>query len=320
MTRQRECAVCGQTFVVTRGSYRHKTCSQSCGSKLNHPHAWTERQVSILRQCYEQAGDVENVHVKAIADLIGRSPDSVRQKAHKLGLTSQHRPSRRGPRPGPGHPERECPQCGAPFKAAPNILTCSRSCGQKRALQLYGHNKGMKGKRHSEATKKSLAESSAAWYASLTDEEKAARSEAQSDAWNAVPRPPRASTYSRTKSGKRADLGGLFVRSSWEANYARYLNFLMDAGEILSWEYEPQTFEFPVKRGNRFYTPDFKVITTTGHEWHEVKGWMDDSSRIKLKRFAKHYPDETLVLVAEPEYRAISKAVSSLIPNWEGKR
>ena len=37
---------------------------------------------------------------------------------------------------------------------------------------------------------------------------------------------PASNNYSRSKSGRRDDLGGLFVRSSWEANYARYLNFL----------------------------------------------------------------------------------------------
>ena len=53
--------------------------------------------------------------------------------------------------------------------------------------------------------------------------------------------------------GKREDLNNLFVRSSWEANYARYLNWLVGLGEIKSWEYEPEEFEFKtIKKGNRF--------------------------------------------------------------------
>lgn len=127
-------------------------------------------------------------------------------------------------------------------------------------------------------------------------------------------------TYSRTRGGKREDLGGLFLRSAWEANYARYLNWLVKQGQITEWQYEPRTFEFPVKRGNRSYTPDFMVVLPDGRvEWHEVKGWMDDNSRVKLKRFAKHYPDERLVLIDEASYRAIAKQVRALIHGWEGK-
>ena len=135
---------------------------------------------------------------------------------------------------------------------------------------------------------------------------------------NAPARKPSGNVYSRTKSGKRADLDGLFVRSSWEANYARYLNWLVFQRQIAGWRYEPQTFEFPVKRGNRSYTPDFEVTLPNGRiEWHEVKGWMDNNSRIKLERFARHYPQETLVLIDEKAYRSLARDVSMLIEGWE---
>jgi len=62
------------------------------------------------------------------------------------------------------------------------------------------------------------------------------------------------------KAGKRADLGNRFFRSKWEANYARYLEWMKNRGEITDWDYECDTFEFGrIKRGGRFYTPDFKV-------------------------------------------------------------
>ena len=120
------------------------------------------------------------------------------------------------------------------------------------------------------------------------------------------------------KSGKREDLG-LYVRSSWEANYARYLNFLKDKKQIVDWEYEPKTFWFDnIKRGCVSYLPDFKVYNNSGgHEWHEVKGYMDQRSKTKLRRMARYYPNEKLILIAKTEYMDIKNKLSRLIPNWE---
>ena len=111
------------------------------------------------------------------------------------------------------------------------------------------------------------------------------------------------------------------MRSCWEANWARYLNWLIQLGEIKGWKYEPDTFEFPVKRGSKFYTPDFKVTNNDGSiEYHEVKGWMDSISATKLKRMAKYYPQEKLVLVDKETYRDVALKVGSLIPHWETVR
>jgi hypothetical protein len=77
------------------------------------------------------------------------------------------------------------------------------------------------------------------------------------------------------KGGFREDLG-LYVRSAWEANWARYLTWLVSLGEIRKWEYEPETFEFPIRKGSRFYTPDFRVVNRDETvEYHEVKGYLD---------------------------------------------
>lgn len=125
------------------------------------------------------------------------------------------------------------------------------------------------------------------------------------------------SSYSRTKSGKRDDLG-MFFRSRWEANYARYLNWLVAQKQIIEWRYESETFEFPVKRGSKFYTPDFLITNNDGSkEYHEVKGWMDQKSRTKLKRFARYYPDKKLVLIEERYYKDIQNKVGRMIEHWE---
>ena len=125
----------------------------------------------------------------------------------------------------------------------------------------------------------------------------------------------------RGRGGKRSDLQDRYFRSSWEANWARYLNWLISIGEIEKWEFEVDTFEFPVKRGSRFYLPDFKIFNKNGSiEYHEVKGWMDPVSATKIKRMAKYYPKVKLVIIDKSYYRSVAKKISSIIPGWEGER
>ena len=121
-------------------------------------------------------------------------------------------------------------------------------------------------------------------------------------------------------TNKKLSPKGIYFRSSWEANYARYLNFLMDRGQIQRWEYEPHVFWFEeIKRGVRSYLPDFKVWETINDEpyYVEVKGFMDAKSKTKLKRMAKYYPEVKLVLVDKDKYNEIKYKLSSLIKNWE---
>jgi len=121
-----------------------------------------------------------------------------------------------------------------------------------------------------------------------------------------------------SKSGRRTDLNDRYFRSSWEANYARYLNWLIQQGEIELWEYEVDTFKFPVKKGNMSYLPDFKITNPNGTiEYHEVKGYMDDDSRVKLNRMAKYFPDVKVVLIDKEYYAALAKQIKPLIEGWE---
>ena len=122
------------------------------------------------------------------------------------------------------------------------------------------------------------------------------------------------------KAGWRV-IGGQkkYYRSRWEANYARYLEYLKNNGHIKEWLHEPETFWFErIKRGCRSYLPDFKVIKLDGtHYWVEVKGWMDDRSKTKIKRFKKYYPKEEFLLIDAKWYRKNSKTISILCPEWE---
>ncbi len=134
---------------------------------------------------------------------------------------------------------------------------------------------------------------------------------------------PATNIYSNTKRGRREDLGNHFFRSSWEANYARYLNFQVKAKFIYHWEYEPDTFWFEaIRRGTRSYLPDFKIYKRgkggkTKVYYVEVKGWMDAKSKTKLKRMAKYHPDIEIRVVGGKEYKAIKKQFGRILDNWE---
>lgn len=127
--------------------------------------------------------------------------------------------------------------------------------------------------------------------------------------------------YSHARRGYREDLGAVFFRSRWEANYARYLNLLIERKAIAKWEFEVDTFWFEnIKRGVRSYTPDFKVYGMDGRIWYEeVKGWMDKKSATKLKRMKKYHPTVQVIVVGESQYKEIEKALSGAIPHWERK-
>ncbi len=125
--------------------------------------------------------------------------------------------------------------------------------------------------------------------------------------------------YSRTRGGKRPDLDDVYFRSAWEANWARYLNYLKDHGVITAWAYEPETFEFlGIKRGTRFYTPDFRVTNMDGSvEYHEIKGWMDKKSQTKLRRMRQRYPAIKVVLIDKAAYSEVARKIGRALAGWE---
>jgi len=125
--------------------------------------------------------------------------------------------------------------------------------------------------------------------------------------------------YTNVKRGFRK-IGGreIFFRSRWEANIARYLQFLKECKELEDWRYEEKEFTFEaIKRGTRTYKPDFTVIWKDGFtEYWEVKGWMDSKSATKLKRMAKYFPDVHIRVVDDDAYRGIKDTAKGLV-NWE---
>lgn len=190
----------------------------------------------------------------------------------------------------------------------------------KQWIKENGHPRGALGMKHSEEAKKIISNKSKETWANKTPEEvemlvmKGAKTK-EANGTTAQER-PRASW----KCGWR-EIGGTrkFYRSKWEANYAYYLQWLKEKGQILDWKHEPKTFWFDgIKRGCVSYLPDFLVTELSGSEaYHEVKGWMDDRSVTKIKRMAKYHPNVKLIVIDKKGYAALKRSVQGIVPGWE---
>ncbi len=176
--------------------------------------------------------------------------------------------------------------------------------------------------RHTEEAKARISEASKAAWRSKTEADRVewARKHVEARKKNGMATP----SFKRGswKAGWR-EVGGarIFFRSRWEANYARYLEWLRVKRQILKWEHEPETFWFDgVKRGTVSYLPDFRVTTIAEEiEYHEVKGWMDQRSRTKILRFRLNYPQFKLVVVGAKAYKGIAKW-GRIISGWESEK
>jgi hypothetical protein len=256
-----------------------------------------EAERDQIRQAYAAAKD-ENVDLNALASALGRPKTNICREARALGLTKQGR--------------------------KPTAAQLAEMKKQK-ANQWAGreHPRGAKGLKHSDEAKAIMSQKAkATWLVAKTfnvgsyaPEVRQASSDRMMERRASE---PACNTYSRAKRGIRPDIGPMFFRSKWEANYARYLNWLQARGEIDAWKYESQTFWFEaIKRGVRSYKPDFYIEEKGKSYFVEVKGWMDDKSKTKLKRMKKYYPDIRIVLVDERQYASIKSKVSRLIEGWE---
>lgn len=253
---------------------------------------WTDGEVAILKSEYKN----EHPDLDLLEKRLDRDKTNICRKAREMGLTDQNRAK-------------------SPEHAA------QISGNAKRRIEENGHPRGFLGHTHSDDARQKIAISSKQnWddpdFHLNSDEYRQELSDRMTEMQK---NGKRRQSYSRGSQGKREDLGGLYVRSSWEANYARYLNLLQKLGEIAKWEYESDRFEFAkIKRGTRSYLPDFKVWTKDGKiEYHEVKGWMTQKGRTALKRMAKYYPDVTVILIDKVPYYQIQRGFASLIPEWE---
>jgi hypothetical protein len=90
---------------------------------------------------------------------------------------------------------------------------------------------------------------------------------------------PAAFALGRLKAGKM---------NKTEAAYAKYLEALKHAGEVLWYAFEPMNLKLADKC---FYAVDFLVMVKTGQlECHEVKGYWTDDALVKIKTAAANFP------------------------------
>jgi len=303
---------------------------------------WTDQQLALLRQNYNR------FPYKDLAQLLGKTEHSIRNKAWRLGLrkrsefwTESELATLRGHYLAQDPPNLATLELMFPGRNRTNICRKARELGLTQNGRLLSnstrikisdgitkwhkeneHPRGYSGHTHSAEAKAIISESSKKMWAdpnSIVNSEEY-RNQLSDRAIKAGLSTSRGNhPYSRGKMGKRADLNDLFLRSSWEANYARYLNWLMGIGEIARWEYEPDTFWFEgIKRGTRSYTPDFKVWSIDGtYEYHEVKGWMDQKSQTKLRRMQRYHPNERVIVIDSECYKQLARDVSGFIAGWE---
>lgn len=244
---------------------------------------WTPEEIAFLRENYQTMEYAE------IAKILGKTAAAVRNKCYKLGLRKQALP----------WTEEEDALLRQMYSEVVERLfldEMARRLGRSRsAVASRAHELGL-----------------------TTYFRPAAKQAVQKHLRNPKTFLNARNNKGRTHGGFREDLG-MYFRSRWEANYARYLNWLKDKGEIVAWEYEPETFEFPVSRGTRFYTPDFRVTWNTGDvEYHEVKGYLTQKGSTALKRMERYYPDKKIILINGPIYNRILKEHAREIPGWEG--
>lgn len=103
----------------------------------------------------------------------------------------------------------------------------------------------------------------------------------------------------------RPDLG-FSPRSSWEANFARFLNY-----KGISFEYEELAF---LRKPKGMYIPDFLLPNNI---IIEIKGFWSQDSRAKVKEFMANYPQYSFFIVDQDMYSTLNNLYSDVIPHWE---
>lgn len=282
-------------------------CGQSVHERLkrlgvslnNRP--FTENDFLILKEFYTthelKRGSGE---LQEIADKLGRTKQFISRKAKQLGLTKKNR-----------------------SLTEENIKIQAQKI--KDYIKIKGHPKGMLGKHHTDEVKKIMSKCSIENFKKLTESQKIERiqkilktrykNEIKNNSHREISR-----VKASWKQGHRF-VGGKdrFFRSSWEFNYALYLQYLKDNEQIKEWYYEPEIFYFKESKNNCYaYKPDFKIINNDNSFYFvEIKGWMDKASKNKIENMGIFYPEIKLIVIDDKEYFKFKKEWQDKLKGWE---
>jgi len=116
--------------------------------------------------------------------------------------------------------------------------------------------------------------------------------------------------FQTTKSsgrGKGAWYNGIYMRSTWERNFARILDQLFH----VLYQYEPKVF---VLSDGRTYRPDF-YLPSLGI-WVEVKGWLDKVFLQKWDVFTSMV-EGCALLIGPEQYKVLELVCRSFVVGWE---
>ncbi len=296
--------------------------SKAYSLKITNNPDYTYLEKETIIYYYEEVSKNNFNFLEKLSELLNRPKENISRFARKLGLTSYGRKITK---------IKECKVCGAEMSLTgyqnTNRSVCSKECISKlssknviKRLTENGHPKGMLCKNHTDENKTNQSKIAIKNWENFTEQERSdlILKRQKTKEKNGTLITPRLKT--KWKQGWR-NIGGYdkYYRSKWEANYARYLEFLKQNNEIKNWFHEPKTFWFEdVLRGCRSYLPDFLIINKdNSEEYHEVKGWMDDKSKTKLSRMTKYYPSVKIKVIQEDWFKENNIKLRPIIKEWE---
>ena len=270
----------------TDGAIRNK--KSSLGIKNNRSLIYTQEEKDIIKDWYilHLESDEGGIELDKLSKILGRSKTYICAIAGEMGLTYYGNYSKEDRK--------------------------NRGIKMSTFNEKYSPSR-FSGKHHSLKSKRQMSIKQRIRFENMSEEEKkdyiskGILTKRQNNIYTTTE-----NSYSRCRGGYREDLNKYF-RSSWEANIARYLNFLH-----IKWEYEFKRFNFEeIDSGVLSYMPDFYLSELD--IWIEVKGWMDEKSKTRFKYFEKFYPEENnkLILIERKRYNEIEKEFKYIVSNWE---
>ena len=275
------------------------------GKKTNRT-KWKPSEIAMIAEAYSNP---KGFNLALLSQMIGRSYVAVCVKAGKLGMTTE-----------PGKFIRT-PETRANLSRAQKEISSRPGVKERRAdavrafFKRSGHPRGMLGKHHTQAAKDAI---SRFHTGEIIPRERVLRQlKTRLERYGTIAPDVNGRSWKsewRTIGGQRH-----YYRSSWEANYARYLEQQKQSGLICNWEHECERFWFdPDVVGCVSYLPDFRVTNNDASvEYHEVKGWMDEDSATKIRRMAEFHPEIKLVVRDPAWYKANQRQLSQTVPGWE---
>ena len=295
------CAVCQQKFLKPYKLRTCKTCSKTCAYKLRKKTKQTEFEPieKFCIQCNNLFLDTScKKQVKRCASCISENMVKTRKEKGSYKRTAEQN-------------QKLSDTLQKRYAEGWSPVSLSHRQKLSQLLTLRWKSGEMKLKTKEACLKKYGTES---WQASelgrlklskMNKGRKMSDAVRRKNSLSQIKRVLRGDVFTRAKGGFREDIG-FYVRSNWEANYARILIL-----ENKKFEYEPQVFQLT---DTCSYIPDFKIDDV----YIELKGYMSDVSKMKIDLFREKYPDLKFELIGPQEYEALKSKYKDLI-NWEGK-